>query len=264
MGKSETIEAERVGQVRSVTRALSILRKLAVAEAGLTLTEISERVSLPPSTTHRLLTTLEAERFVRFDTSAGLWRIGVASFLVGSSFARTRDLLQLAKPYLRRLTEMTGETSNIFVESDGQIICMDQVESHHTMRAITQIGGRIRMHASAAGKTLLAHMRPERRAHVVAMLGLPALTPNTITSRDALTRDLAVIAGRGVGFDDEEHALGLRCVAAPIVDEAGHAVAAVSVSGPSGRLVDDRLQNISQHVSRIASEITLEYGGRPG
>lgn len=262
MGKTETIEAERAGQVRSVTRALSILTALSTAETGLTLTEVSEKVSLPPSTTHRLLTTLEAERFVRFDTGHGAWTVGVAAFMVGAAFGRTRSLLTLAKPYLRRLMETTGETANIFVESDGQVICMDQVESHHTMRAITQVGGHVRMHGSGAGKALLAHMKAERRAQLFSVQGLPALTPKTITDPEQMARHLAEVRSHGVAFDDEEHAEGLRCAAAPVFDEAGQAIAAISISGPVGRLTEDRLPPIAAQVRRIAGEITAEYGGR--
>ncbi|MEM6945968.1 MAG: helix-turn-helix domain-containing protein, partial [Pseudomonadota bacterium] len=102
----------------------------------MSLTELSEAAGLPPSTTHRLLTTLEAERFVRPDPQGGVWRVGVAAFYVGSSFARSRDKLTLTRPYLRRLMEVSGETANLFVESDGEAICIGQIESRHAMRAI--------------------------------------------------------------------------------------------------------------------------------
>ena len=85
------------GQVRSLTRALTMLRHLAESGDGMSLTELSEAASLPPSTTHRLLTTLESERFVRPDPQGGLWRVGVAAFFVGTAFARSRDKLTLAR-----------------------------------------------------------------------------------------------------------------------------------------------------------------------
>jgi IclR family acetate operon transcriptional repressor len=122
---------------------LTLLRHLAASGDGMSLTELSEAAGLPPSTTHRLLTTLESERFVRPDPHGGAWRIGVAAFIVGSAFARSRDKLSLARPYLRRLMELTGETANLFVETDGEAICIGQIESRHAMRAITGVGGRI-------------------------------------------------------------------------------------------------------------------------
>ena len=251
------------GQVRALTRALTLLRLLAANSEGMSLTELSDAAGLPPSTTHRLLTTLEAERFVRADSHGGLWRIGVAAFFVGSAFARSRDKLTLTRPYLRRLMELTGETANLFVETDGEAVCIGQIESRHAMRAITGVGGRVQLHSSGAGKALLAFMDAERRRHLLATIDLPRETRSTITQASLLEAELARIRQRGFAIDDEEHALGLRCVAAPLFDELGHAVAAISVSGPSARVPRSRLPALGRLVSRVAEEASGDYGGRP-
>lgn len=250
------------GQVRSLTRALSLLRHLAGNGDGMTLTELSEASGLPPSTTHRLLTTLEAERFVRPDPQGGLWRIGVAAFFVGSAFARSRDTLTLTRPYLRRLMEMSGETSNLFLESDGEAVCIGQIESRHAMRAITGVGGRVRLHSSGAGKVLLAFMEPGRKAVLASSMTMNRVTPSTLTAPEQLEANLAEIGETGYAIDDEEHAMGLRCVAAPIFDEFGFAVAAISVSGPSARIPTDRLTALGQMVRQAAREATRDYGGK--
>ncbi|MEM9762090.1 MAG: IclR family transcriptional regulator C-terminal domain-containing protein [Pseudomonadota bacterium] len=249
------------GQVRSLTRALSLLRHLASSNEGMSLTELSEAAGLPPSTTHRLLTTLEAERFVRPDPQGGVWRVGVAAFYVGSSFARSRDKLTLTRPYLRRLMEVSGETANLFVESDGEAICIGQIESRHAMRAITGVGGRVALHASGAGKVLLAHMDATRRHHLLSAMPLARVTAATITDRARLEGALDEVRSLGYASDDEEHALGLRCVSAPLFDEHGNAVAAISVSGPSARIPLERLANLGRMVAQAASEATRDYGG---
>ena len=253
--------ARSSGQVRSLTRALNLLRHLAESGDGLSLTDLSETASLPPSTTHRLLTTLEAERFVRPDPQAGVWRIGVAAFFVGSAFARNRDKLSVARPYLRRLMEMSGETANLFVESDGEAICIGQIESRHAMRAITGVGGRVSLHSSGAGKAILAHMEPAQRERLVANLNLTRETQRTITDRERLRQELDEIRRRGFAVDDEEHALGLRCAAAPVMNEFGWAVAAISVSGPGARIPAERLTALGRMVAQAASEATREFGG---
>lgn len=249
------------GQVRSLTRALTLLRHLADSGEGMSLTELSEAAGLPPSTTHRLLTTLESERFVRPDPQAGVWRVGVAAFYVGSAFARNRDRLTLTRPYLRRLMELSGETANLFVESDGEAICISQIESRHAMRAITGVGGRVSLHASGAGKALLAWMDPARRERLLDGLELSPETERTITDRDRLARELDEATRRGYAVDDEENALGLRCVAAPVFDEFGWAVAAISVSGPGARVPAERLPSLGRMVAQAALEATREYGG---
>ncbi|GMG82619.1 glyoxylate bypass operon transcriptional repressor IclR [Paralimibaculum aggregatum] len=261
--KAEIMEenARNGGQVRSLTRALNLLRTLAAHPGGLTLTEAAEATRLPPSTTHRLLTTLEAERFVRTDGQLGLWRIGVAAFYVGAAFARSRDTLAMTRPYLARLMEMSGETANLFVESDGEVVCIGQIESRHAMRAITGVGGRVLLHASGAGKALLAHMSAERRAELLDRGSLESVTELTITHRDRLARALDEVRELGYAIDDEEHALGLRCVAAPLFDEMGRAVAAISVSGPSARISRERLAPLGRMVAQAALEATRDFGG---
>lgn len=255
------LSQDRTGQVRSVVRSLTLMRYIAASDNGLTLTEVADKSSLPASTTHRLLTTLESERFVRFDTSAGLWQVGVNAFMVGTAFTRTRNLLSLAKPYLRRLMEKTGETANIFVETGGMAVCLDQVESRYTMRAITQVGGRLPIHCSGSGKVLLAFMSQERRYKLVQDTPLIPVTGNSITDPERLMRHLEDVARLGIAIDNEEHAEGLRCVAAPIFGESGLPVAAVSASGPVSRLTNDKIEEISQHIREIAQAITLEFGG---
>jgi len=254
-------KTKATGQVRSLTRALRILRALGARGEGMTLSELAETTGLPPSTTHRLLTTLEAERFVRPDQHGGTWRVGVAAFYVGSAFAGARDKMALARPYLSRLMELTGETSNLFVESDGETVCIGQIESRHAMRAITGVGGRVQMHCSAAGKVLLAFADPIRRNALLSKMAMPALTDHTITTQADLERAIEEVRTLGYAVDDEEHLLGLRCVAAPIIDETGRAAAAISVSGPTARINEQRLLQLGQTVAQVAQEAAREYGG---
>ena len=227
----------------------------------MSLTELSEATDLPPSTTHRLLTTLEAERFVRPDPNGGLWRIGVAAFFVGSAFARSRDTLSLVRPYLKRLMEVSGETANLFVESDGEAVCIGQIESRHAMRAITGIGGRIMLHSSAAGKVLMAFADAKDYARLQRQADYAAMSERDGTSRDALRAQLEQIRAAGYATDDELHAVGLRCVAAPVFNEFGEAVAAISVSGPKARITDERLPLLGRMVTQAAAEATRDYGG---
>lgn len=261
-GRSAGASEGSAGQVRALTRALSILRELAASADGMSLTEVAGATGLPPSTTHRLLTTLEAERFVRAEPHSGLWRIGVSAFFVGSAFARSRDKLTLARPYLKRLMELTGETANLFVETDGEAVCIGQIESRHAMRAITGVGGRVLLHSSGAGKALLAHLEPERQAELLDRIQLRKETPATIVDRARLEAELAAVREAGYAVDNEEHALGLRCVAAPVFDEFGFAAAAISISGPSARIPASRLAGLGRLIARVAAEATREYGGR--
>ena len=252
---------DKTGQVRSVTRALTLLRTLANSANGMSLSETALAAGLAASTAHRILTTLESEHFVRFDQTDNLWRIGVDAFTTGAAFLRTRDVIGLTRPYLRRLMEQTGETANVFLETGGEVICMEQVESRHSMRSITRVGGKARMHCSGAGKAMLAFMTDEAKDKILSLHGLPRETSNTITDRAALECTLRQVRARGFAVDDGENSEGTRCVAAPVLNETGLPAAAISVSGPAARIDDAKLSHLGAIISDIAGEVTRSFGG---
>lgn len=249
------------GQVQSLTRAIALLEAVARSHDGLTLTELAQTVGLPPSTAHRLLTTLQQARFVRFDPLSALWQVGVQAFVVGNAFARTRDVLMMARPYMRRLMEDSGETVNLYVMDEGEAICMGQVESRQMMRAIARPGGRVKMHCSGVGKAMLAWLPEREVARVLERHGLPRVTAKTLATPKALKADLEQVRRRGYAIDDEEHAIGLRCVAAPILDEHGMPLAAISASGPTARIPDHQLGLLGALVAEAARAVTAEVGG---
>jgi IclR family acetate operon transcriptional repressor len=255
-------EADKAGQVQSLTRALSLLEAVARSHDGLTLTEAAQTVGLPPSTAHRLLTTLQQARFVRFDPVASLWQIGVQAFVVGNAFARTRDVLMMARPQMRRLMEACNETVNLYVmDEGGEAVCMGQVECRQLMRAIARPGGRVKMHCSGVGKAMLAFLPEREVGRVLERHGLPRATERTLTTPKALRADLEQVRARGYAVDDEEHAVGLRCVAAAILDEHGLPLAGLSVSGPTARIPDHRVALLGALVMEAAQAVTAEVGG---
>ena len=148
--------AAQAGGVQSLARALSLLKGLAGSDRGRTLTDLARHTGLAPSTAHRLLGTLQQEGFARFDQSDMRWYVGVEAFSVGISFARHRDIATMARPYMVRLMEESGETANLAVERDGVIVYLAQVECRHMMRALAGPGARVPLHSSAAGKVYLA------------------------------------------------------------------------------------------------------------
>ena len=260
--KSAGNSQERSGQVQSLVRALRLLQEVAEVGDGVTLTEVANRVGLPVSSAHRLLSTLLQEGFVRFDGERTLWFVGVKAFTVGNAFLRARDLVQVARPYMRGLMEQCDETVNLAVEDSGQIIYLAQIECRQMMRALASPGARVPMHSSAVGKILLAYMKPTTREASLEAMRLERFTANTITQRERLEDTLQTVKARGYAFDDEEHAIGLRCVAAPIFNETRDAIAGISLSGPAARVTDKRFAELAGMVQRTAKVITREFGGR--
>lgn len=249
--------------VQSLVRSLAILNRLATADDGVTLTEIARQVALSPSTTHRLLTTLEQERYVHFDAERRLWSVGVQAFVAGNAFLKTRSVAGLARPHMRALMEQAEETVNLAIEDQHEAVYLAQVECRQMMRAFARPGGRVPLHCSGVGKALLSAMSAPDIARVLRQRGMNRMTPKTITDTETLRADLAQTRQRGYAIDDEEHAIGLRCIAAVIFNESAEAVAAVSVSGPMARIPDERIPLLGQHVKRKADAITAQFGGRP-
>ncbi|MBC7799697.1 MAG: helix-turn-helix domain-containing protein [Gemmatimonadaceae bacterium] len=253
--------AERSGQVQSLVRALGIVNRLAAADEGVTLSELAQQVGLSPSTAHRLLTTLEQERYVHFDAERRLWSVGVQAFVAGNAFLKTRSLVGAARPHMRALMEDSEETVNLAVEDEGEAIYLSQVECRQMMRAFARPGGRVPLHCSSVGKALLSAAPDAELTRVLHRRGLPRVTVKTINTTAALRADLALARARGYAIDDEEHAIGLRCIAAVIYNEAAAPIAAVSLSGPMARIPDDRIPLLGDLVRRSADAITAQLGG---
>ena len=266
-GRQKSVDKSRSagdGQIQSVTRALSVLNAIAEEESGLTLAEISEKVGLPPSTTHRHLTTMQEESFVRFDAETGTWLIGVQAFLTGSAFIGSRDIASIARPYMRRLMEASGETVNLAIadEARGYVVYLAQVECKHMMRAISRPGELVPMYCSAVGKALLAAMPETSIAAIFQKTGLKRITEKTITSPAKMRAELVRIKSEGYALDDEEHAVGLRCIASVLCNEHGEPLAAISMLGPMARISDDKIAEFGVLVKEAAAAITLAVGGR--
>ncbi len=249
------------GADQSLVRALSLLDGLAASQDGTTLTKIAQQVGLAPSTAHRLLTTLEQARYAHFDAERKVWTVGVQAFATGNAFLKTRNLAAFARPHMRAMMEECEETVNLAIADQNEAFYLAQVECRHMMRAFSRPGGRVAMHCSGVGKALLSAMSEAEMSRVLYDRGLPKLTVKTITTVEALREDLAATRERGFAFDDEEHAIGLRCVASVIHNENGDAIGAVSLAGPMARIPDGRIAALGELVSRKAAVITAQIGG---
>jgi IclR family acetate operon transcriptional repressor len=258
---SKRVPARDSEQVQSLVRALTLLNRIAESpENGVTLTDLAMQAGLPASTVHRLLTTLEQERYVKFNPDGRLWSVGVQAFVAGCSFTKTRSLVALARPYMRQLMEETGETTNLAVEDEGEAVYLAQVECRQIMRVFARPGTRAPLHCSGVGKALLSAITDKKMTKILQQRGMPRLTVKTITSPAALRADLERIRVQGYAIDDEEHDVGLRCIAAPIFDETGDVVAAVSASGPMVRITEERIGQLGGLVLATAREISAAMG----
>ncbi len=246
--------------IKSLDRALEVLVALGDMGGG-TLSEIAGALDQSPATVYRVLTTFQGRGFADFDEQSQVWNIGAAAFLTGSQFLRRTSLAERARPIMRDLMEATGETANLGIERDGKVLFLGQVETNATIRAFFPPGTASAMHSSGIGKALLSRMDDTRQRQVLAAGKLEQFTPHTLTDPEAMIADLLATKARGYAIDAEERNLGMRCIAAPVYNVYGEAVAGISVSGPTTRITQDRIPELAHSVMDAAEQLTRAIGG---
>ena len=163
---------------------------------------------------------------------------------------------------MRHLMEEGGETVNLAVEDEGEAVYLAQIECRQMMRAFA-LPNESSAHCSAVGKAILSAASNKRLSKILHQRGMPRLTVKTITTPALLRQELERVRAAGYAVDDEEHAVGLRCIAAPIFDETGDVVAAVSASGPMARVVEERIAGLGALVLEASRAISAEMGAPP-
>jgi len=242
---------------QAVDRAAQLLREVVHGHDAVTFTELTVATGLAKSTTSRLLMALERGGLVRRDGHGG--------FRPGEMFVRyawrggaEAGLVAVARPFLDRLGDVTGETVNLGVASDGMVEQIAQVDSRYLIGGTNWVGLSVPLHCAALGKVLLAfgaaQLPPGRLEH---------RTARTITSRAAVAADLAEVRRRGYAVTDEELEPGLIAVAAPVYSAGAAVVAAMSVSGPASRLTRARIQDVAASCIAQADALSAALGYPP-
>ncbi len=216
-----------------VARVVAVLSAFTPADHPLGISELARRTGLPKATAHRLVH--ELSRHGLLDEDAKAFRLGLRLFELGETANSQRRLRDVAGPYLADLREATGHTVHLAVLEGVDVVYVQILPGRNTPRLPSRIGGRVPAHATGVGKALLA-FSPRHVVDRVLDHGLPAVGPRTVTAPGVLLRQLARIRTTGVAYDVEESAAGAVCAASAIRGQDGYAVAALSVSGWSGRL----------------------------
>jgi DNA-binding IclR family transcriptional regulator len=259
--------AARRDSVQSLDRSLDLLEALAAGgEQGVT--ELANRTGLVPSTAHRLLHTLTARGWVTQSSTTGRYLLCYKVSEVASAVEKRLERLRAAaRPHLESIQRATGETVNLVVVDGERVVYVDQVEGTRNVRMFTAVGTTVPAHTTGSGKAIMAHWAP---GAVAALYGprepLESLTPRTLVTVAALDDDFVRIRHRGYAIDNEEHELGVGCVAAPVFDHTGRPAAAISVSGPSARILQaepdalgsllvDRARQVSEALGHSGSAV---------
>jgi IclR family acetate operon transcriptional repressor len=252
--------AEDRYRVQSVERAFVLLEALADAGPdGMTLSDLGRTLGVSKSTAYAILQTLLTGGFVA-DTGSGMsrrYRLGMALARLGDVVVSQIALRDIAMPVMRDLTAVTGLTSRVAVLDESYAVVIARVDApRSSVRITSNLGKREHLHCSAVGKAILSVLPQAAVRDIVAAVGLPGNTPNTITVELDLRAELDAAARRGYAIDDEEDAEGVFCVGSAILDHSADCVGAVSVTGlkldlPAWR-VEQLGQTVRDHAGRIS------------
>ena len=248
--------------VQSLARALRLLEVLAGEKQEIALSEIAEKLDWPKSTVHGLLATLRDYRYVEQSDANGRYRLGIRLFELGHKAAKNWGIREVALPVMQKLNSQCGEMVQLATEDDGEVVYLEQVDSTHIIRIVSEPGARLPMHCSGLGKVLLAHRAPAEARSILARKGMRRMTVRTITEITKMEAELCGVRKQGYAVDDQEIMEGLRCVAAPIKSKNDSVKYAVSVSGLAGRLSGEYFEYIRKSVIDSAAEISVNIGYR--
>ncbi|HKK02144.1 MAG TPA: IclR family transcriptional regulator [Desulfuromonadales bacterium] len=247
--------------IQAVSHALDLLEQFHGDVDELGVTELSKRLKLHKNNVFRLLATLESRGYIEQNKATENYRLGLNALELGQTFIKQMGLLRQSKPILEDLVRACNETSYVAILKEGYIVYLDVAETDLTVRVVSRVGSRLPCHCTAAGKIHLAYMSEEEIDNQFPSRELKGYTPSTITDREQLKESLKQIAETGYAFDDEELDLGVRCVAAPIRDYTRRIVGAVSLSGPSMRFSNERIeQELVPLVLRASEELSTRLG----
>jgi DNA-binding IclR family transcriptional regulator len=256
----------RPNTARVVEKAIAVLGCLAGDTEELGVSDLSRRLGIGKSTVHRLLSTLMQDDLVRLNPRTRKYRLGFGVLRFSNALLEQFDIRSEALPHLRNLRDATGETASLVIRQDVERIHLEQVKGVHEVAFSLDVGSRVPLFVGASGKALTAWLGDDELDELIGRVDLPAYTPWSITSPDALRHELAVTRSRGFAVGVAERFDDVVSVAAPVRGYSGGVIAALNVAGPSTRLDLDRALELGTLVAAQAGGLSgvLGYSTRAG
>jgi DNA-binding IclR family transcriptional regulator len=253
--------SEAPGGVQVIARVGQVLRALDGENQGLSLAQLADRIGLPRSTVHRIVTALAAEGLVATASPAGRVRIGPEFARLASS--SQADLWTAVEPFMRRIFDEIGETVDCSVVDGANVRVIHGIPARHHLRVAADVGTTFPLHCSAKGRAILAAYPPEVAARMLPDV-LERFTDKTVTDRGEILQMLAMVRKTGVAYNREEATRGI-CAAAIAVRAPSGALLTISVPVPSQRYFDleDKLTRVLLEIREEALAVLGPLDGRP-
>lgn len=250
------------GSIQVIERMMSLLDALAQVPDTASLKQLATATELHPSTAHRILAAMCHARFVERQ-DAGNYRLGIRLLELGNIVKSRINVREIALPFMQELHEKIGEAINLGARHDDEIVYLERTSSGRSLvRVVYLVGGRAPLHLTSLGKLFLAADGTQKVRDYARRTGLPGKTPHSLTTLEALEKELDKVRRHGIAYDDEEAELGLKCVAAPIHDDEGQVVAALSVSAPADRHNPEWARQVQETANAVSQALGYVHAGK--
>ncbi len=250
-------------QLQTLTRTIAILDCFTQDNTGLGVREIARMVKLSSSATGRLLAAMKELGILSQDPETRAYSMGPRVLSWAGVYNATLDVRNRAMPSIQELHQATRETISLYVLDGRERLCVERLESPQSVRIVTRVGRKLPLYAGSAGKVMLAFMPPSQQAEYFSTTRLEPLTSKTITDLALLRSELEKVREQGCAVSYGEWIEDAAGVAAPILDQNGEVIAALSISGPIQRFNDENVERYRAEVKRVAAQISESLGYDP-
>ena len=241
---------------------LDVLEALGSVPGPIGLSELARILNADNGHVHRLLGVLRKRGYVHRDEANKTYTLGAGVVQLAGSLLRNMDLIAQARPLMRELMNVTGESVHLAHRTVGGGVYIARERLARKITVETEIGAPVVVHATSTGKALYCRDSAEELRQVMDLDALERFTEHTITDRAALLGDLAATAERGFALDNEELNMGVRCVASPVIDISGDVRASIGISGPAIRLDGEEIGRCAALVCAAAKALSAHLGGQ--
>jgi DNA-binding IclR family transcriptional regulator len=227
--------------IQSLDRAIRILTLIAERNS-MGVTELAQILQVDKSTASRLLDTLKAHDMVQIDNTTGKYRLGFRILHLGESLKSNLNMISIARPSIMELSKSLGESVHLCAFNNNCVYVVDQVRSNRVYSLSATVGMVEPFHCSSVGKCILAFKRPETVRSLLKHYEFTRYTEHTITDEDELMHHLEQIRSQGYAIDDEEMAIGVRCIAVPVFNYRKSVQFSIGISGPKRDLAPSEME----------------------
>lgn len=249
------------GAIQSVDRLFDIIEIMSDYTHGITITELAEKAKLSPSTVHRFLSALTARGYAHKAAETGKYRMTARMYEIGAKVIPGLNILSVATPYLERLSEQAQESVHLVTRDEDEVLYLFKQDVYSSsINMGSRVGLRNPMYCTGVGKSILAFLPEEEVKRIWDKTEIIQYTQSTIVDYPSFCEELKSIRENGYAIDDQEHELGIRCLAVPLFDCNNKPFGAISISGMTSRMGSSKIERLIPVIKKASMEISELYG----